>query len=165
VTALPDAGGPATSSALPDNSIRLRGRPAPPFHPKEEFMDTPMAVVKRAYQAFGRNDIEGVLECIAPTVDWRIVGPASLPFPTQCHTRQEVARFFKELAADGDITIFEPREFIDANEHIVVLGFVQVTLAETGKPFESEWVHICTVKDGLLTRWIEFFDTAARVNA
>src|SRR5882762_3232686 len=80
-----------------------------PFTSKEEFMDTPMAVVKRAYQAFGRNDIEGVLECIAPTVDWRVVGPASLPYPTQCHTRQEVARFFKELAADGDITVFEPR--------------------------------------------------------
>jgi uncharacterized protein len=127
-------------------------------------MDTPIEVVKRAYQAFGRNDIEAVLECIAPAVDWRVVGPASLPFPTQCRTRQEVGQFFKELAADGEITAFEPREFIDANEHVVVLGFVRVTLTETGKPFESEWVHVCTVKDGLLTRWIEFFDTAARLS-
>ncbi|HEV7833893.1 MAG TPA: nuclear transport factor 2 family protein [Caballeronia sp.] len=128
-------------------------------------MDTPMDVVKRAYQAFGRHDIEAVLECIAPTVDWRIVGPASLPFPTQCRNRQEVGQFFKELLADGEITLFEPREFIDANEHIVVLGFVRAILSETGKPFESEWVHICTVKDGLVTRWIEFFDTAARLSA
>ena len=128
-------------------------------------MDTPMEVVKRAYQAFGRNDIEAVLECVAPTLDWRIVGPASLPFATQCRTRQEVGQFFKDMAADGEITVWEPREFIDANEHIVVLGFVRVTLKETGKPFESEWVHICTIKDGLLTRWIEFFDTAARLTA
>ena len=128
-------------------------------------MDTPMDVVKRAYEAFGRNDIEAVLECVSPTVDWRIVGPASLPFPTQCRSRQEVGQFFKALAADGEITAFEPREFFDAGEHIVVLGFVRVILSETGKPFESEWVHICTVKDGLLTRWIEFFDTAARLTA
>jgi ketosteroid isomerase-like protein len=142
-------GAPPTSIDLRNNSIRPVDRPAPPIYPKEEFMDTPMAVVKRAYQAFGRNDIEAVLECIAPTVDWRVVGPASLPFPTQCRTRQEVGQFFKQLAADGEITVFEPREM----------------LSETGKPFESEWVHICTVKDGLLTRWIEFFDTAARLTA
>jgi len=128
-------------------------------------MDTPMEVVKRAYQAFGRNDIEAVLECVAPTLDWRIVGPASLPHATQCRTRQEVGQYFKDLAADGEITTWEPREFIDANEHIVVLGFVRVTLKETGKPFETEWVHICTIKDGLLIRWIEFFDTAARLTA
>jgi hypothetical protein len=74
-----------------------------------------------------------------------------------------LAQFFKALAVDGETTVFEPREFIEANEHIVVLGFVRVMLSETGKPFESEWVHICTVKDGLLRRWIEFFDTAARM--
>jgi NAD(P)-dependent dehydrogenase (short-subunit alcohol dehydrogenase family) len=77
----------------------------------------------------------------------------------------EMQEGFKDLAADGEITTWEPREFIDANEHIVVLGFVRVTLKETGKPFETEWVHICTIKDGLLTRWIEFFDTAARLTA
>jgi ketosteroid isomerase-like protein len=139
--------------------------PAPLFSPKEAFMDSAMTVVKQAYEAFGRNDIEALLELVAPTVDWRIVGPASLPFPTQCHTRQEVARFFKDLAEDGEITVFEPREFIEADDRVVVLGFVRVTLSATGKTFESEWAHVFTVKDGLVTRWVEFFDTAARMAA
>lgn len=128
-------------------------------------MDSAMAIVKQAYEAFSRNDIEGVLELVAPTVDWRVIAPASLPYPTQCNTRQEVARFFKELAEDGEITVFEPREFIEADDRVVVLGFVRVTLSTTGKTFESEWAHVFTVKDGLVTRWVEFFDTAARMSA
>jgi ketosteroid isomerase-like protein len=37
------------------------------------------------------------------------------------------------------------------------------TIKATKKSFESEWVHIFTIKDGLVTRWQEFFDTAARL--
>jgi limonene-1,2-epoxide hydrolase len=28
--------------------------------------------------------------------------------------------------------------------------------------FETEWVHVFTVKSGKITRWRGFFDTAAR---
>jgi ketosteroid isomerase-like protein len=73
-----------------------------------------------------------------------------------------VQQYFDDLFSAEEITRLEPREFIDAGEHIIVLGFVASTIKATGKSFESEWVHIFTVKDGLVTRWLEFFDTAAR---
>jgi uncharacterized protein len=95
----------------------------------------------------------------------RCSGRSPQPNRTRCNSRPEVARFFKELAGDGEITVFEPREFIEADDRGVVLGFVRVTLSATGKTFESEWAHVFTVKDGLVTRWVEFFDTAARVAA
>lgn len=91
-----------------------------------------------------------------------MVAPASLPYATTCRTRAEVQRFFDDLFSAEQITKFEPREFIDAGEHIVVVGFVASTIKATGKSFESDWAHIFTVKDGLMPRWVEFFDTAAR---
>ncbi|MFM0010660.1 nuclear transport factor 2 family protein [Paraburkholderia sediminicola] len=125
-------------------------------------MSSAMKVVEDAYAAFGRGDIDALLALIPASVEWRVVGPASLPYATLCRSRAEVQKYFDDLLSAEKITRFEPREFIDAGEHIVVLGFVAATIKATGKSFESEWVHIFTVKDGLVTRWMEFFDTAAR---
>jgi ketosteroid isomerase-like protein len=125
-------------------------------------MSNAMQVVKDAYAAFGRGDIDALLALIPADIDWRVVGPASLPYATQCRTRADVQQYFDDLFSAEEITRLEPREFIDAGEHIIVLGFVASTIKATGRSFESEWVHIFTVKDGLVTRWLEFFDTAAR---
>jgi len=35
-------------------------------------------------------------------------------------------------------------------------------LTDTGRPFETEWLHLFTVKNGKVTRWRGFFTTAAR---
>ncbi|HEX7934333.1 MAG TPA: nuclear transport factor 2 family protein [Paraburkholderia sp.] len=125
-------------------------------------MSTNLSVVKGAYEAFARGDIPAVLAVIADDVEWRVVGPASLPFPRACRNKEEVGAFFKALAESDDISQFETREYIDAGDHIVTLGFVKSTIRSTGEPLESEWIHVITVKNGLLTRFVEFFDTAAR---
>jgi ketosteroid isomerase-like protein len=125
-------------------------------------MSNARKVVEDAYAAFGRGDIHALLALIPAEIDWRVVGPASLPYATECRTRADVQQFLDDLLSAEEITRFEPREFIDAGEHIIVIGFVASTIKATGKSFESEWVHIFTVKDGLVTRWREFFDTAAR---
>jgi ketosteroid isomerase-like protein len=124
-------------------------------------MSDAMDVVKAAYSAFAQGDIPGILELIPDVVDWRVVGPPSLPYATTCRTRAEVQRFFEDLRAAEEVTQFEPREFIDAGDKIVVIGFVAVVMKATGKAFESEWVHIFTVEGGRVSRWLEFFDTAA----
>ncbi len=37
--------------------------------------------------------------------------------------QDEVERFFAEVAQTDDIQSFDPREFIEAGEHVTVLGF------------------------------------------
>lgn len=43
-----------------------------------------------------------------------------------------------------------------------VLGWERATAIDTGRRFESEWVHVFTVKGGKITRWRGFFNTAPR---
>jgi ketosteroid isomerase-like protein len=38
----------------------------------------------------------------------------------------------------------------------------KTTAVDTQKLFETEWVHVFTVKSGKITRWRGFFNTAAR---
>jgi ketosteroid isomerase-like protein len=76
--------------------------------------------------------------------------------------RKEVGEFFGDIPRADDIQAFEPREFIEAGEHVTVLGWESSTAIATGKKFESEWVHVFTVKSGKITRWRGVFNTAAR---
>ena len=125
-------------------------------------MGSARTIVDRAYEAFGRGDVPAILNLIADEVDWEFVGSASLPYGGRRRNKKEVADFFAAVQRADDIHAFEPREFIEAGEHVTVLGWERSTAKDTGKDFDSEWVHVFTVRDGKVTRWRGLFNTAAR---
>lgn len=125
-------------------------------------MASSLSIVKAAYEAFGRGDIPAILDLVADTVDWNMPGPSSLPYTGRRTTKEEVKRFFAEVAELDDIQKFEPREFIDAGPHVTVLGWERFISRADGKVVETEWIHVFTVIDGKVTRWQGIYDTAAR---
>jgi ketosteroid isomerase-like protein len=125
-------------------------------------MSAALNVVKQAYEAYGRRDIPAVLNLVGEETDWKFVGPASLPYSGPRGNRKEVANFFEALERVDETAVFEPREFIETGEHVTVLGWVKVTARDTQRTFDTEWVHVFTVRDGKITRWRGFSDTAAR---
>ena len=46
-----------------------------------------------------------------------------------------------------------------------MLGDYAITLKKTGKKMESDWAHIFTIRDGKVTRFREFLDTAQAAEA
>jgi uncharacterized protein len=125
-------------------------------------MGSALEVIQQAYAAYGRRDVPALLHMISEPVDWEFVGPVSLSYAGRRQHRDDVASFFSALASADDTQIFEPREFIEAGEHVTVLGWAKVLALDTGMPFESEWVHVFTVRDGKVVRWRGFANTAAR---
>jgi uncharacterized protein len=125
-------------------------------------MGTALDVVQQGYGAFGRRDIPALLKLVADEVDWKEVCPASLPYSGLRRNPAEVAEFFAALNQVEDITVFEPREFIEAGENVTVLGYLEGSERDTKQKYQSEWVHVLTVRNGKITRWRGFFDTAAR---
>jgi uncharacterized protein len=125
-------------------------------------MSTPLTIVQQAYEAFGRQDIPALMELVVNEVDWECVAPAGLPYARRRRNRAEVAEFFAEIPKADDIHAFEPREFIEAGEHVIVLGWERTTALDTNKLFETEWSHVFTVRNNKITRWRGFFNTAAR---
>ncbi|HEV3211114.1 MAG TPA: nuclear transport factor 2 family protein [Chthoniobacterales bacterium] len=128
-------------------------------------MGAALDVVQKAYAAFARRDIPALVNLIADEVDWECVAPATLPYAGRRRTPEEVAKFFESLPQADDIHAFEPREFIEAGEHVTVLGWEKTTAMDTQKLFETEWVHVFTVKSAKITRWRGFFNTAARYDS
>ena len=125
-------------------------------------MGAALDVVQQAYAAFGRQDIPALLKFVAEKVDWKEICPGSLPYSGLRRTPPEVGQFFADIGEAEDITTFEPREFIEAGENVTVLGYLEGFARDTNQKFQSEWVHVFSVRNGKITRWRGFTDTAAR---
>ena len=125
-------------------------------------MGAALDVIQQAYAAFGCQDIPALLKFVADKVDWKEICPATLPYSGLRRNPTEVGKFFDDIGEAEDITIFEPREFIEAGENVTVLGYLEGVARDTEQKFQSEWVHVFTVRNGKITRWRGFTDTAAR---
>lgn len=60
---------------------------------------------------------------------------------------------------------FSPKEFIAQGNKVVVLGHGAWTARETGRDFESDWVHVFTIDGGQITAFREFLDVQFAVEA
>lgn len=74
-----------------------------------------------------------------------------------------MADFLRNLPKADGIYAFEPREFIQAGEHVTVLGWDKTAAVKTQRTFEIEWVHVFTINGGKITRWRGFFYLRPRV--
>ena len=119
-------------------------------------------LVKQAYAAFGRGDVQGVLDVLHPDVRWRPVTGASpaVPMAGERRGRKAVAEFFATLAKSLTFEVFEPREFVAQGDKVVALGYYRGR-TEQGQPFDSDWVMIFTVVNGQVTDFQEFADVSA----
>ena len=128
-------------------------------------MQTALSVVQQAYEAFRRQDICALLELIGEEVDWDFIGPSSLPYTGRRRNRQQMLDFFAAVQRAEEFHAFEPREFIEAGEHVTVLGWLSATTRDAQRKYEGEWVHVFTVNDGKIVHWRGFAKTSARSDA
>jgi uncharacterized protein len=121
----------------------------------------PTAVIQSMYAAFGRGDVEGLLGLCHDDVDWSMLGSIDLPYIGRFQGKAELLRWFGLVAEFDDIQAFEPREFFAGADHVTVLGWER-TRAKPGKAvFETPWVHLFTLRDGKVARFVGMYDTAA----
>jgi uncharacterized protein len=124
-------------------------------------------VVKDAYAAFQRGDINGVLALVDPDVEWHAIKGAEgvAPHAGARRGRAAVGEFFAQLAASTEFTRFEPREFIVEGDQVVAIGDYAAKVTTTGRSVASDWVMVFTVRDGKVVRFREWTDSAQLVRA
>ena len=122
-------------------------------------------IVRRSYDAFARDDMDGVLADMHPDIEW--YQAQGLPHGGYYRGLAEVRRnifdpldeeWWDEFAAD-------PEEFLDARDQVVVLGRYRGVAKGTGKRLDVPFVHVWTLRDGRAVRFRQFLDTAGWVAA
>jgi hypothetical protein len=120
-------------------------------------------LVQDAYAAFGRGDIAALLGSFSDDIQWRPVTGAGkhVPFAGEQRGKAGVAEFFRRVADSEDFQVFEPREFVAQGDRVVALGHYRAKVKATGRVFDSDFVMAFTLKNGKVTHFQEFLDSAA----
>lgn len=120
-------------------------------------------VVQGVFAAFGRADIPAVLSLLAEDVVWTFPGPPSIPFAGERHGHAGATEFFMTLGGAVEFDQFEVRELVAQGDKVVALGFEHGRVRASGRSFDNHWALVFTVRDGLVTNFRSYEDTAALV--
>lgn len=118
-------------------------------------------LVQQAYQSIKAGDVQLFLNSLADNVWWELPEMENVPFAGKWHGREQVEQFFSIVAQTQDVVEFEPEDFIEGGNKVVVLGRFLQRVKSTGKVSTSAWAHVWTVEDGKVTHFQEYVDTAA----
>ena len=122
-----------------------------------------LGLVRMGYDAFGRGDIDGLLNLLDDNVEWITPGPSDLPVAGTRRGHQAVGEFFKALTETFETLDFQAKEFLAQGDRVVVIGTDTSRVRATGKTLEFNWVHSFVVKNGKIVNFREYGDMSAVV--
>lgn len=102
--------------------------------PDSNAADPKIAAVQRLYAAYGAGDVDGVLAELTDDVDWAAeAAGTAVPWWGPHRGPAEVARFFKEIGANVEVTAFDVIGFTSSDTDVVSTIHWSFTVHATGK--------------------------------
>ncbi|HEU5389304.1 MAG TPA: nuclear transport factor 2 family protein [Streptosporangiaceae bacterium] len=117
--------------------------------------DSPRGSVERMFEAFGKGNLDALLETVHPESRWTYVGANPRLAKGVFVGRDGVRKFFEGILRNLTID-FQPAEFVTESDTVVVFGSESGTVNATGQPFRNEWAMKYVVRDGLITEMAEY---------
>ena len=120
-------------------------------------------VVQGAWDAFGRGDIDAVLEAIAPSAETRV--PESLPWGGTYAGPDGFRDFLARLNDSFEVFSATPQKVLGADDnHVVVLAKTKGR-TKAGATIEGKTIWIYQLRDGRIADAESFGDTAQLLEA
>ena len=121
-------------------------------------------LVQKTYELFKSGD-ETFLKQFSDDISWELPEMDNVPYAGKFNGIESVIDFFTRLDEAEENLIHEPTEFIAKDDKVIVLGNMKWRIKDTNNEYDSDFVHVLTVKDGKINGFREFMDTAVRTNA
>jgi ketosteroid isomerase-like protein len=121
------------------------------------------AVIQTIYNAFNRGEIQTILSNSAENAEWVNYGPSAVPYFGNFTAR--IPDFFKaigESTTGGSVVI---DRYVVSGEVVVTEGRYTATVRNTGAKINAPIAHVFTLRDGKVTSWKGYSDSAAVVAA
>lgn len=130
--------------------------------------DELIAAVSASYAAFKKRDVATICALSAEDCVYESPGvPEFMPWAHKHHGHAGIHEFVGLLYANLEFNEFVARDFVtdEASGRVVVLGRARCTYYSTGRRYVNEWAHLFEFRDGKVSRFREFPDTAAQLIA
>ena len=120
--------------------------------------------LKSMFETCKKGDYEALLNYVSDDCDWwsPVTNTVSdtIPWSTPRHGRGEVSSFFKEAFAKVKPIDIKPAHYTAQNDYVIVEGSSRGMAKATGCEFSINWVMVCTLWNGKIKRYRNYFDTA-----
>ena len=119
-------------------------------------------IVSDVYEAFGRGDVPSVLGAMDSGIHWHEAeGNPYMPSGEAWVGPDAILNdLFMKLGGDWDGFTVHPGSFHDAGDVIVVEARYSGTHKGTGNKLDAQVCHVWTLKDGKITKFQQYVDTA-----
>ena len=121
--------------------------------------------LRAGYEAFGRGDLDAVLENWHDDARWENPEAKQIPNPGEHEGRDAIRSLMMETPQHWERFDVSTDEFIEQGDTIVVLGHVDAKGRETGSEAKLPFVHIVRFRDGKIERFQVLSDTALTAEA
>lgn len=124
--------------------------------------------IQALYAAFGRGDVNAILEKLADNVDWNNdrVHSSEIPWNGNFTGKARVPQFFAAVADHADLPVFNPHTFIEGGDHVAVLLHIEGRIKKNGRPLNNDAVHVWRFdRDGKIASYRHYNDTAMELAA
>lgn len=115
--------------------------------------------VKAIYEAFGRGDLDFILDNISPAIVWKVVGAPGLPYGGTFHGRDGASEWFKLNFGTIDTTAFDITDYIESGDWVIAKGTYGFKAKTTGKDGTGDWVMCWKFADGVPVLYENYFDS------
>jgi len=118
-------------------------------------------LMRRAYEAFNRGDIESVLGMMADDVQFVVAENYLYYRGTPYAGKQDIAeKLFSKVGTDWDGYWIDVEKLHDAGDIVVMQGRYRGTYKASGRTMSAQAAHLWTVRDGRIAKLEQYVDTA-----
>jgi ketosteroid isomerase-like protein len=123
-------------------------------------------VVRRAWEAWSRGDVDTVFEVFDPAVVWDLTRFEGWPEDAFYHGHAGLRRFFEEWLADWERYEAGADQYLDVDDdQVLVLCWQRGIGTGSHAPVEMAFAQIVTVKHGLICRADNYSDRREALEA
>ena len=122
-------------------------------------------VLRGGYEAFGRGDMDSVLQIWQDDIQWEGPNDQRLPGAGTHQGKEKVAGVIGQIADNWDNFTVAPDEFIEQGDTVVVLGHTEADAKGSGQHVKVPFVHVWRMRDGKAARVQTLTDTAVLLDA
>ena len=124
-----------------------------------------VAIIRKMYAAFSAGDVETILDSITDDVEWTNYGPSTIPYAGSWSGRSQVTQFFQAIDSSTTGGKVTPETFTAEGDTVVSTGRYTATVRNTGTQIDVPIAHLFTLRNGKVTKWVGYSDTARLAEA